>query len=60
MKVSGFVRLKEDPTLYVRNSEKSFVVVVVYVDNILISEDINLPLNLVVKHFKKTLEARLD
>lgn len=58
LKVLGFAQSKRDPALYLWNSGKAFVVIVVYVDDILMSGDSDSFLDLVENHFKGVFDAR--
>lgn len=56
----GFQQFKADPTLYVWNRGEAFVMIVVYVDDIMISGDSDETLDLVVDYFKGSFEVRVD
>lgn len=55
-----FAQSKVDPTLYVWTRGGSFAMIVVYVDNILMSGDCEDFLDLVVIYFKWSCEVRVD
>lgn len=56
----GFEQSKADPTLYVWAENGSFVMIVVYVDDILMSSNSNKSINCLINYFKGSFEVRVE
>lgn len=54
----GFVQSRADPTLYLKKNGKSFIILVIYVDDVLIFSDEQIQIDKIIDHFERDFEIR--